>query len=82
MHTKVQKWGNSHGIRLARDVMQDVGLRVGDEVEIVVRDGVVVVAPRRSARGRYRIEDLVAQMPPDDGTEEVDWGEPVGKEAW
>ncbi len=34
----------------------------------------------RHKRGRIRIEDLVAEMPADYVVEELDWGEPVGKE--
>lgn len=82
MHTKIQKWGNSQGLRLAKNVLEDVRLGVGDEVDVVVRDGIIVVAPIRKIRGRYRLEDLVAEIPEDYHASEVDWGKPVGKEAW
>jgi len=36
----------------------------------------------RKTRGRYRIEDLVEQIPANYHASEVDWGEPVGKETW
>ncbi len=82
MHTKIQKWGNSQGLRLAKNVLEDARLGVGDEVDVVVRDGIIVIAPIRKIRGRYRIEDLVAQIPEDYHAGEVDWGEAVGKEVW
>jgi len=82
MHTKIQKWGNSQGLRLAKNVMKDAHLEVGDEVDVVVRDGIIVIAPIRDIRGRYRLEDLVAQIPEDYQAIEVDWGVPTGKEAW
>ena len=82
MHTKIQKWGNSQGLRLAKNVLEDAHLGVGDEVDIAARDGVIVIAPIRKIRGRYHLEDLVAQIPEDYHAGEVDWGEPVGKEAW
>ena len=82
MHTKIQQWGNSQGLRLAKNVLEDAHLGVGDEVDVVVRDGTIVVAPIRKIRGLYRLEDLVAQIPEDYHTIEVDWGEPVGKETW
>ena len=82
MHTKIQKWGNSQGLRLAKSVLEDARLGVGDEVDVAVRDGIIVVAPSRKLRGRYRLESLVAQIPEDYDACEVDWGEPVGKEAW
>ncbi len=82
MHTKIQKWGNSQGLRLAKTVLEDAHLGVGDEVDVAVRDGIIVVAPARKIRGRYRLEDLVAQIPKDYRASEVHWGEPVGKEEW
>ncbi len=82
MHTKIQKWGNSQGLRLAKNVLEDAHLGVGDEVDVAVQDGIIVVAPTKRIRGRYRIEDLVAQIPEDYRASEVDWGKPVGKETW
>ncbi len=82
MHTKIQKWGNSQGLRLAKSVLADAHLGVGDEVDVAVRDGIIVIAPTVKIRGRYRLEDLVAQIPKDYHASEVDWGEPVGKEEW
>ena len=82
MHTKIQKWGNSQGLRLAKNVLEDARLGVGDEVDVAVRDGVIVIAPIRKIHGRYRLEDRVAQSPEDYHAGEVDWGKPVGEEAW
>ena len=82
MHTKIQKWGNSQGLRLAKHVLEDAHLGVGDEVDVAARDGVIVIAPIRKIRGRHHLEDLVAQIPEDYHVAEVDWGEPAGKEAW
>ncbi len=82
MLTKIQKWGNSQGLRLAKNVLEDARLEVGDEVEVAIRDDIIVIAPIRKIRGRYRLEDLVAQIPEDYHAREVDWGVPVGKEAW
>ena len=82
MLTKIQKWGNSQGLRLAKNVLEDACLGVGDEVDVAVRDGVIIVAPIRKIRGRHRLEDLVAHISEDYHASEVDWGEPVGREAW
>jgi len=82
MQTKIQKWGNSQGLRLAKNLLEDARLGVGDEVDISVRDGIIVVEPLKKIRGRYRLEDLVAKIPKDYHASEVVWGEPVGKEEW
>ncbi|GAB6058807.1 AbrB/MazE/SpoVT family DNA-binding domain-containing protein [Desulfonatronum parangueonense] len=82
MLTKVQKWGNSQGLRLPKNVLDDVQINVGDEVDVSVKDNVIVISPVRSIRGKYRIEDLVSQIPEDSKPQETFWGEPVGKETW
>jgi len=82
MITKIQKWGNSQGLRLAKDVLAHAHINVGDEVDVAVDDGVIVIAPARRVRGGHQLEDLVSRIPPDYEAEEVDWGAPVGREAW
>ena len=82
MVTKVQSWGNSQGLRLSRQILEEAHISVGDEVDLAVHDGVIVVAPARRVRGRCSLKELVARIPRDYKPQEVDWGEPVGKEVW
>jgi antitoxin MazE len=80
MPAKIQKWGNSQGLRLSRSLLADARMGVGDEVDIRVEDGMMIVMPAKKVRGRYRLEDLVARIPEDYHAGEVDWGEPAGRE--
>jgi len=82
MITKVQKWGNSQGVRLAKHVLSEMAIDVGDEVEVAVRDGALVVTPVRRVRGGHDLRELVRRIPPDYAGGEVDWGAPVGREVW
>jgi antitoxin MazE len=82
MIAKIQKWGNSQGIRFPKGVMEEAAIAVGDEVEVRVRRGAIVVRPARRVRGKVRLKDLLARMPAGCTPAEVDWGKPVGKEAW
>ena len=82
MLAKIQKWGNSQGLRLAKHLLADAKLDVGDEVDISVKDGVMIVKPTKSMRGRHSLRDLVSRIPKDYESGEVDWGEPVGGELW
>ena len=82
MVTRVQRWGNSQGLRLARQILEDARIGVGDEVEVTVRDGLIVIAPSRRIHGRHNLEELVSRIPAKHKTEELDWGPPAGKEAW
>ncbi len=82
MMARIQKWGNSQGIRFPKEVMERAAVAVGDEVEVSVRRGEIIVKPARRIRGRYRLKDLVARMPAHYAPAEDDWGKPLGKEAW
>jgi len=82
MVTKIQKWGNSQGLRLAKQVLEDAHLSLGDDVNVTVQDGLIVIAPARRVRGRQSLEKLVSQIPKDYEAEEMDWGEPLGREVW
>ena len=82
MLAKIQKWGNSQGLRLTKNLLADAQLDIGDEVDIRVKDGIMIITPTKMIRGKYNLKDLVARIPKDTQTGEVDWGEPVGKEVW
>jgi antitoxin MazE len=82
MVTKIQKWGNSQGLRLAKQVLEDAHISVGDDVNVTARDGLIVIEPVRRVRGKRSLKELVSRIPKNYEPEETDWGEPVGKEAW
>ena len=82
MVTKIQKWGNSQGLRLNRQLLEDAHLSVGDEVDVTAREGVIVIAPAKRIRGKHSLKELVSRIPEDYKPGEIDWGKPVGKEVW
>jgi antitoxin MazE len=82
MVTKVQKWGNSQGLRLAKRVLEDASIAVGDDVDVAVRDGVIVIAPVKHVRGKRNLKELVSRIPKNYRAKEIDWGKPVGREVW
>jgi antitoxin MazE len=82
MVTKVQKWGNSQGLRLAKQMLDEARISVGDDVDVSARDGVIVITPVRRIRGKQSLKDLVSRIPENYKSEEIDWGRPVGREAW
>ena len=82
MITKVQKWGNSQGLRLSKELLSNVDLSVGDAVEVAARDGVLVITPARRVRGGHDLRQLVKDMPAGYKVEDLDWGPPAGHEVW
>ena len=82
MVTRVQKWGNSQGLRFPRDILREASISVGEEVDISVKKGVIIVKPAIRSREKYRLKDLLSKMPSRYTPIEEDWGKPMGKEAW
>lgn len=82
MITKVQKWGNSQGLRLSKDLLREVGIEVGDAVDVAVLDGSLLISPVPRVRGRVDIVELVREIPADYQPGEFEWGPPVGREVW
>ncbi len=82
MITKVQKWGNSQGLRLSKELLSDARIDVGDQVDVTVRDGLLVITPARRVRGGLDLELLVGRIPEGYQPEELDWGPPAGREVW
>ncbi len=82
MLAKIQKWGNSQGLRLAKNLLAEAQLDVGDEVDISTKDGIMIITPAKKIRGRHSLKDLVKGIPENHQSGEVDWGAPIGKEVW
>ena len=82
MVTKVQKWGNSLGLRLTKAVLQEAQIVVGDAVKVSVQGRTIMIEPVEQVRGTYDLKALVSRLPHDYHVDEVAWGDPVGKEVW
>lgn len=80
MVTTVKKWGNSMGVRLPKNVVQEVQLAEGATVTVEAREGQIVITPLR--KPRYQLKALVARITARNRHAAVETGKPVGKEVW
>jgi antitoxin MazE len=81
MITKIQRWGNSQGLRLSKALLSDAEIEVGDEVDVTAREGALVVTAVGRVRGGHDLRRLVRRISNDYRPEELDWGPPVGREV-
>ena len=58
---------------------EQVDIAEGSEVELSVADGAVTIRPKARS---YSLEELLEQVTPENRHDEIDWGEPQGKEIW
>jgi antitoxin MazE len=76
MRARVSRWGNSLAIRLPQAAVKSLNVREGEQIELAIRGDRVEL---RSARPRYRLEELIGQITPDNQPEPIDVP-PVGEE--
>jgi antitoxin MazE len=80
MKAVVKKWGNSAAVRIPSAVLQAAKLRLEDSVDVCEQSGRIVIEP--VPRKEYDLSELLKGITPENLHEEVDFGRPVGKEAW
>jgi antitoxin MazE len=80
MRGRVQRWGNSLALRIPRAFARETALESGSEVELTLDGGRLVITPLGPAA--VSLEDLLAQITPENLHGEVDTGPSGGVEAW
>ena len=82
MVTRIQKWGNSQGLRLPKQILAEAQLMVGDDVDVSTSDGLIIITAAKPVRVRRSLQDLISKIPKGYRPAEMDWGTPVGNEVW
>jgi antitoxin MazE len=78
MLAKVQRWGNSQGLRLSKQLLEQANIGVGEDIEIVAKKGQIILKKTR----KFDLAEMVSRMPKDYQVHEESFGRPVGKEVW
>ena len=79
MVTKLVEWGNSQGFRIPKNYTKDIGIGIGDEVEVTVEGKTLRI---EKAHRKMSLEELISCYGPLNLSDEIDWGEPKGDEVW
>ncbi len=82
MVTRVQKWGNSQGLRVGKEILERAHISVGDMVDLAVEKGSIVIRPVVQVRGKLSLTELVSRMPKDYAPGKEVWGRRSGREVW
>jgi antitoxin component of MazEF toxin-antitoxin module len=67
-------------VRLPRHIVESAKLAEGESVNFSIEDGALVIRPTRK---RFKLADLLnGYQRSEIKSDEVDWGQPKGDEAW
>ena len=87
MYATIQKWGNSQGLRIPKVLLDALGLRENDRVELTQSDDGIQI--KKAAAGHRTLEERLTAFygkPVEEftrlETQELDWGERTGDEVW
>jgi antitoxin MazE len=87
MVTTISKWGNSYGLRIPKAFLQNIQIAENDPVDITLENEKIVI--KKSIEKKYKtIKERLFEFYGEDFQKisepqaEIDWGTPVGKEAW
>jgi len=76
---KLQKWGNSSGVRLPKKVIDAAKLDDNQEFTVVIQDGSILLTPIKPHQ-EFTLEHMLQGVTPEMVGGEIYWGPDVGKE--
>lgn len=80
MVSRVQRWGNSQGLRLAKHILESAGISIGDDVEVIPQEGQILI--KKVSKPKFDLVEMVSRMPRNYRVREESFGKPMGKEEW
>ena len=80
MKARVQKWGNSLGIRIPKVLAQEAALETDSEVDLSTQDGTIVISP--VIQKAVSLRQLLSKVTEENIHGEISTGKVEGREAW
>ncbi len=80
MRKKVNKWGNSLGLRIPKLVAAEVGLEENSLVNLTIVNGSIVISPEREPP--LDLKAMLNKVTEENLHSEVNTGPAIGREAW
>ena len=85
MEARLQKWGNSDGIRIPSSILKSLNLKTNDKVDLIQEKDKIIISKLK--KKHKTLEERIAmfeKLPNEDKGEiaAYDWGEDKGKEKF
>lgn len=73
----IRSWGNSQGIRIPKEILEKLQLKVSDVLDITVENDTIVLKKQFVHKS---FEERLAEYNGEISVCDFDWGEPMGRE--
>ncbi len=80
MNAKIQKWGNSFGVRIPQEIRKKLNINTDDSFNIIVDDLNRIVLEK--VENENLIDKLFSKYEHKEKQTELEWGQSVGAEIW
>ncbi|MDW7667333.1 MAG: AbrB/MazE/SpoVT family DNA-binding domain-containing protein [Bacillota bacterium] len=78
MYTQIKKWGNSNAVRIPKELLDTLGLKENDKIEIRIENSKLIIEPIYKHRS---LEERIAEFDGEYNYGEWDTGSPKGNEV-
>ena len=81
MEAKLQKWGNSDGIRIPSNILKSLELKTNDIIELTVQDNQIIIKKSEKSK-EISLKERFAKYKGPNLAKDFTWDAPKGKEVW
>ncbi len=80
MEARLQKWGNSVGIRIPSNIMKSLNLKINDVLELKTEENKIIIT--KTIRKTISLEERFKVYNGENLAKDFEWDEPQGREIW
>ena len=80
MEARLQKWGNSVGIRIPSNIIKSLNLKINDVLELKTEDKKIIIT--KSIKKTISLEERFKEYNGKNLAKDFEWDEPQGREIW
>ena len=80
MEVRIQKWGNSSGIRIPSSILKNLNIKTNDILNINQEDDKIIISiPKKK---KISLEDRFKEYHSKNLAKEFSWDDNIGREIW
>lgn len=80
MEARLQKWGNSVGIRIPSSIIKSLNLKINDVLELETEEKKIIIT--KSVKKTISLEEKFKAYNGKNLAKDFEWDEPQGREIW
>ena len=79
MEVRLQKWGNSDGIRIPSNILKSLNLKTNDRVELIQEEDKIIISKSKT---KISLAEKIKVYQGENLSKDFEWDEARGKEIW